>query len=108
MPKGSYSAHYKPPSSKNPICGTPGISRRLLNKEQQRIQTCQGLLDDRIPAYPPPRPKFSGPFSEKKTVMKTTDDTDDGYDECQTSDDSSDIDGNNVVSALATRHTSID
>ena len=29
--------------------------------------------------------------------MKTTDDTDDGYDECQTSDEYSDIDCNNVV-----------
>ena len=32
--------------------------------------------------------------------MKSTDDTDDGYDECQTSDESSDIESNNVVSFL--------
>ena len=32
--------------------------------------------------------------------MKSTDDTDDGYDECQTSDESSDIESNNVVSLL--------
>ena len=55
-------------------------------------------MDDRIPAYPPPRPKFGGPFKENPPpVIKTTDDTDDGYDECQTSDEYSDIDCNNVV-----------
>ena len=32
--------------------------------------------------------------------MKSTEDTDDGYDECQTSDESSDIESNNVVSFL--------
>ena len=55
-----------------------------------------------IPAYPPPRPKFGlvggqQKFSDQKQISKSIDDTDDGYDECQTSDESSDRDCNNVV-----------
>ena len=61
-----------------------------------------------IPAYPPPRPKLGGFFNAKEQPVKSVEDTDDGYDECQTSDDSSDIDGNNLVSAFATRNTSLD
>ena len=50
-----------------------------------------------IPAYPPPRPKINAIFNEERQCAKSTEDTDDGYDECQSSDDSSDIDRNNVV-----------
>lgn len=58
-----------------------------------------------IPAYPPPRPKFGGTFNEKKQIVKSIDDTDDGYDECQTSDESSDIDCNNVVRIYVLQNT---
>ena len=50
-----------------------------------------------IPAYPPPRPKIAAIFNEERQCAKSTEDTDDGYDECQSSDDSSEIDRNNVV-----------
>ena len=108
MPRGSYSAQYKPPKSSNPICGTPGVGRRHPYKEPPRIQARAPRQEDMIPAYPPPRPKFFGPINVKKGATKITDDTDDGYDECQTSDESSDMECNNVVRAHVNQSTGYD
>ena len=98
LPRGNYSGQCRPPSSLNPICGTPRRDRRIRHNDHQHLSNHQDRIDDRIPAFPPPRPKLNGLFKDKNSTVKSTDDTDDGYDECQTSDESSDIDSNNVVS----------
>ena len=100
MPRGSNIKQYRPPSSSNPICGTPGIDRRLHHNDHQHLPIRQDRADDRIPAFPPPRPKLNGLFTDKNSTNKSMDDTDDGYDECQTSDESSEIESNQVVSFL--------
>ena len=98
LPRGNYSGQSRPPSSLNPICGTPRRDRRTRHNDHQHLTNHQDRIDDRIPAFPPPRPKLNGLFKDKNSTVKGTDDTDDGYDECQTSDESSEIDSNNVVS----------
>ena len=100
MPRGSNLRQYRPPSSSNPICGTPGIDRRNHQNDHHQLPSRQDRVDDRIPAFPPPRPKLNGLFSDKNSTSKSMDDTDDGYDECQTSDESSEIEPNQVVSFL--------
>ena len=97
MPRGSQTSQYKDPPSVNPLCGTPGVNRRYPYREPDSFPIWHQRQADVIPAYPPPRPKIAAIFNEERQCAKSTEDTDDGYDECQSSDDSSEIDRNNVV-----------